>query len=127
MPESNQHSERWFFEYGFIGPHADADDSVVAAIEKLGFEFVYGGAVTDGDWKGYPAEFERLQEQLEAERKMREIDQRQCDDMTDQAGRLAVELADLREQVETLEKEIARLKTDRGMWHHEPNPARRPS
>lgn len=38
---------------------------------------------------------------------------------------LAAEVSRLVEQLEAAQREIARLKSDRGMWHHDPNPASR--
>lgn len=64
--------------------------------------------------KGYErvmqGEYERVLEQLQSLEREAEI-------QNDEADRL-------HEQLEAARREIARLKSDRGMWHHEPNPAK---
>lgn len=57
-------ADSWFHEYGFVGA-ADFGEAQ-AAVEALGFEWLYGSADPDPEWPGWPAHCDVLEARLEA-------------------------------------------------------------
>jgi len=124
-----ERAERWFHEYGFVGP--EDFESVLGHAGRQGFEFVYGGATKDEDWVGYPAALDRLEaehaevvkranfadaykyrqraEELEQERdeavRRSKLDQEQADEMTDHAGKLAGRVEELEGALRNINRE----------------------